>query len=170
MSLELLNYYEYAARKEHQYTHLLQTKVPSLGLRRYDGHEYRIPDILLTMQYRLDEKGDIMRNPEPRLTFQPDGPSDAQLNFRHHTLDFDYKHSVCQFKVNMDALFGEGVVVKESTTIGGTLGAEKVVKGEIQGGMEFGKEGPGTRTTLHARLEGLLTSKRNLLELWGELM
>ena len=59
----------------------------------------------------------------------------------------------------MDALFGEGVIVKDNTTIGGTFGAEKVVKGELQAGTEFGKESPGTRTTLHARIEGMLTAK-----------
>ena len=70
----------------------------------------------------------------------------------------------------MDALFGEGVVVKESTTIGGTVGAEKVVKGELQAGTEFDKEAPGTRTSLHARLAGTLSAKEHLLEVWGQLV
>jgi len=164
MGLELLNHYEDATRKLHPYTHLLQTKISSLGQR----YGFRVPDLLLTIQFQLDAKGNVMH--EPRLTFQPDGPSDAQLNFRHHTLRFDYKFSVCRFKVSMDALYGEGVVVKESTTIGGTLGAEKIVKGEVQAGAEFGKEAPGTRTTLHAQMEGLLTVKKNLLDAWGELV
>lgn len=164
MGLELLHHYQDATRKEHPYTHLLQTKIPSLGQR----YGFRIPDILLTMQYRLDAQGNVMR--EPRLTFQPDGPSDAQLNFRHHTLEFKYKLSVCRFTVSMDALYGEGVVMKESTTIGGTIGAEKIFKGEVQAGMESGKEAPGTRTTLHGRLEGLLTAKMKLVEAWGEIV
>jgi hypothetical protein len=168
MGLELAYHYEDVKRKEHPYTHLLQTKIPSLGMRRYDGHDYRIPDLLLTIQFRLDAKGNVMH--EPKLTFQPDGPSDAQLNFRHHTLRFEHSFSVCRFWVSMDALYGEGVVMKESTTIGGTVGAEKIVKGEVQAGAEFGKEAPGTRTTLHGQLEGLLTTKMNLVEVWGHLV
>ena len=166
MSLELVQSYQHTARKENPYTHLLQTILSSLGQR--DG--CRIPDLLLTMQYRLDEKGNVMRHPEPKLVFQPDGPSDAQLNFKHHMVEFDYKHSVCQFTVSMDAVFGEGVVMKESTTIGGTVGAEKVVKGELQLGTESGKESPGTRTHLHARLFGMLSAKEHLLEVWGQLV
>jgi hypothetical protein len=164
MILELANYYEHTARKEHPYTHLLQTHIPSLGQR----YGLRIPDLILTMQYRLDAKGTVMR--EPRLTFQPDGPSDAQLNFRHHTLEFRHTLSVCRFQVSMDALFGEGVVLKENTTMGGTFGAEKVVKGELQASHESGKESPGTRTSLHGRIEGMLSAKENLLEVWGELI
>lgn len=70
----------------------------------------------------------------------------------------------------MDALYGEGVVMKESTTIGGTIGAEKVVKGELEVGAEFGKEAPGTRTSLHARLNGMLIAKENRLKAWGQLV
>ncbi|WP_046246152.1 hypothetical protein [Hymenobacter terrenus] len=166
MGLELLHHYEDATRRENPFTHLLQTKMSSLGQR----YGCRIPDILLTMQFRLDAKKYIISPPEPKLIFQPDGPSDAQLNFRHHTLRFEPKFSVCRFWLSMDALFGEGVVVKESTTVGGTIGAEKVVKGEFQMGGESGKESPGTRTSLHARLEGILSAKENLLEVWGELV
>ena len=170
MSLELTQYYQHTSHKEHPYTHLLQAKIPSLGQRRYDGRDYRIPDLLLTMQYQADAKGNVVSKPEPKLTFQPDGPSDAQLNFRHHTLKFRYVFSVCRFEVSMDALFGEGVVVKENTTIGGTVGAEKIMKGELQAGTEFGKESPGTRTTLHARIEGTLSAKEGKLEVWGDLV
>lgn len=166
MSLEYVQHYQHTDRKEHPYTHLVQTKIPSLGQR----YGCRLPDLLLTMQYRLDAKGNVASNPEPKLVFQPDGPSDAQLNFRHHTLQFRHIFSVCRFEVSMDALFGEGVVVKESTTIGGTLGAEKVVKGELQVGGESGKEAPGTRTSLHGRLAGTLSAKEHLLEVWGELV
>ena len=166
MSLELAYHYQDATRKEHPYTHLLQIKLPSLGER----YGLRIPDLLLTIQYRLDAKGNVMQVPEPKLVFQPDGPTDAQLNFRHETLAFDYKFSICRFKVSMDALYGEGVVLKENTTIGGSLGAEKLVKGDVQVGTEFGKERPGTRTTLHGRLEGILSAKENLLELWGTIV
>jgi hypothetical protein len=124
------------------------------------------------MQYRLDAKGNVASSPEPKLVFQPDGPSDAQLNFRHHTLEFHHTFPVCRFAVSMDALFGEGVVVKESTTMGGTVGVEKekIVKGEIQYGNESGKESPGTRTSLHGRLEGMLSAKEHLLEAWGQLV
>ena len=166
MGLELVQYYQHTARKEHPYTHLLQVKIPSLGQR----YGCRIPDLLLTMQYKLDEKGNVMAKPEPRLTFQPDGPSDAQLNFRHHTLRFKHDFSVCRFEVSMDALYGEGVVVKESTTIGGTIGAERGVKGELQLGGESGTEAPGTRISLHGNLEGMLTAKENRLEAWGQLV
>ncbi|HEX8657736.1 MAG TPA: hypothetical protein VF690_09395 [Hymenobacter sp.] len=163
MGLTTENWYA-SARKEHPYTHLLQTKIRSLG----QAYGLRLPDLLLTMQYHLDPHGNVMR--EPKLVFQPDGPSDAQLNFRHHTLRFEYTHSVCRFSVSMDALYGEGAVIKQNTTIGGTLGAEKVVKGEFEASTEFGKEAPGTRTSLHARLEGLLSAKNNQLEVWGHLV
>lgn len=166
MGLELLHYYQHAGRKEHPYTHLLQAKLPSLGSR----FGLRIPDILLTMQFQLDKNGYVVSNPEPKLTFQPDGPSDAQLNFRHHTLEFDHKFSVCRFKVKMDAVFGEGVVVKESTTLGGTIGAEKIAKGDLQLSRESGKEAPGVRTYLHGSLQGMLSAKEKLVEVWGEII
>lgn len=170
MSVEFTQHYQHTDRKEQPYTHLLQTKIPSLGSRRYNGQDYRIPDLLLTMQYRVDAKGNVVAKPEPKLVFQTDGPSDAQLNFRHHTLQFHHVFAVCRFEVSMDALFGEGVVVKESTTMGGTVGAEKVVKGELQLGTESGKEAPGTRTSLHGRLEGMLSAKELRLEAWGQLV
>jgi hypothetical protein len=163
MSLEVLKHYEHAARKENPYTHLLQTKIPSLGTR----YDCKIPDLLLTMQYRLDAKGHIAK--EPKLTFQTDGPSDAILNFPHYTLNFDYALSVCRFTVSMDALFGEGVVNKQTATLSGTLGNEKP-KAELQGGIEVGQDKPGTRTTLHARLEGMVVHKDKLLECWGTLI
>ena len=165
MGLELVQYYHHTSRKEHPYTHLLQTKIPSLG----QHYGFHIPDLLLTIQYRLDAKGNVIANPEPMLTYQPDGPSDAQLNFRHHTLEFKHTFSICRFWVSMDALYGEGVVMKESTTIGGTLGLEKekTAKGEIQYGTESGKESPGTRTSLHGRIEGIISAKENRLEAWG---
>lgn len=166
MGLELAPCYLDISHKEHPYTHLLQVKIPSLGQR----YGLRAPDLLLTMQYRLDAKGNVVSHPEPLLTFQPDGPSNAQLNFRHHTLRFTHVFSICRFEVSMDALYGEGVVVKESATIGGSLGMDKNVKSELQVGAEFGQEAPGTRTHLHARLEGTLSAKENRLEAWGELI
>lgn len=164
MSLELIRHYEHAARKHHPFTHLLQTKIPSLG-QRYDC---RVPDLLLTMQYQLDAKGHVLR--EPKLTFQTDGPSDAILNFPHHTLEFRYTLGVCRFTVSMDALFKEGVTQKKSITIGTTMGEEKPAKAELSTGLELGEEGPATRITLHARLEGMLVAKDKDLSCWGILV
>lgn len=166
MGLEFLRSYQAAPHRQGPYTHLLQVKIPSLGSR----YDCRLPDLLLTMQYRLDTKGYVSSHPEPQLTFQPDGPNDSQLNFRHHTVDFKHTLSVCRFTVSMDALFGEGVVIKKTLTLGGTLGAEKVVKGEVQAGAELSQDAPATRITLHAKIEGMLSSKENRLECWGELV
>ena len=165
MPIESANWY-HPGWKENPYTHLLQTKIRSMGQR----YGCRIPDILLTMQYKLDAKMNVLERPEPKLTFQPDGPSDAQLNFSHDSLKFGYDGSLCVFDVSMDALFGEGVIIRENTTYGGTLGVDKIVKGELQGSKESGRERPGPRTTLHARIHGTLNANLDLLDVWGRLI
>lgn len=72
----------------------------------------------------------------------------------------------------MDALYGEGVVIKRSFTVGGTggIGKSEGAKAEVQVGGELGDESPGTRTSLHARIEGMLSAKENRLEAWGQLV
>ncbi len=149
------------------HSHVLVAKLRGFGWSRGD---YRLPDLLLTMSYSLDSKGNVLEFPAPHLVFQPDGPCDAQLNFPHTNLHIKFIHSVCQFWCKMDAVFGEGVVVKKSASIGGTLGAEKGVKGEVQAGAEMGQESPGTRTYVHALIEGTLSAKEQLLEVWGRVM
>ena len=143
MGLLLAHYYEDTTRREYPFTHLLQAKLPSIGQK----YGFTIPDILLTMQYSLDAKGDVRK--EPLLTFQPDGPCNAQLNFSHQTLVFTHTHSICRFQVSMDALY---------------------VKGDTQVATELGKRSLGTRTTLHGNIEGMLSSRENLLEIWGILI
>ena len=141
-------------------------KIRSIGQR----YGCRIPDILATMQWKQDKKGNVLSHPEPKLTFQPDGPSDAQLNFRHDSLSFGYDGSLCETDVSMDAVFGEGVVIRENTTYGGSLGIDKIVKGELQGSKESGRERPGTRTTLHERIHIKLQASIELLDAYGSLV
>ena len=125
--------------------------------------------MLLTALYRFDSKaGDLSHN--IKLIFQTDGPSDAQLNSKHKALTDDYKHRVYRFDVNMDILFGEGVTNKFGATLGGNIGVEKGVKGGVEAGAEASRESPGTRTTLHARIEGRLTAKEGRLEAWGNIV
>lgn len=161
MLVEIAHFYE-SARKDSPYTHKQQVKIPSLGT--YNG--LRIPDLLLTALYRFDAKTGILTH-NVKLIFQTDGPSDAQLNFKHDALIDNYKHRVYHFDVNMDILFGEGVTNKLGATLGANVGVEKGVKGGIEGGLEASQEAPGTRTTLHARIEGLLSAHEGKLEAWG---
>jgi len=158
--------YSFSSKASH-HTHMVVAKLKGFGWGRGD---YRLPDLLLTMSYSLDAKGDVKEFPEPHFVFQPDGPCDTQLNFPHTSLKLDFVHSVCRFRCKMDAVFGEGVVVKKSASIGGTLGAEKGVKGEVQAGAEMGQESPGTRTYVHALIEGILSAKEQKLEVWGQVM
>ena len=164
MSIETAYFYEHV-RKELPCTHKQQVKIPSLGT--YNG--LRIPDLLLTALYRLDPKtGSLSQN--VKLIFQTDGPSDAQLNFKHDALIGRYIHHIYRLDVNMDVLFGEGVTNKFGATLGGNIGVEKGVKGGLEAGAEASQESPGTRTTLHARIEGMLSANEGKLEAWGQMV
>ena len=162
MSVEIAHFYE-SARKDSPYTHKQQVRIPSLGT----YNSLRIPDLLLTALYRLDSKTGVLSE-NVKLIFQTDGPSDAQLNFKHDALIGRYKHRIYRFDVNMDILFGEGVTNKFGATLGANVGVEKGVKGGVEGGLEASQESPGTRTTLHARIQGMLSANEAKLEAWGD--
>lgn len=164
MSIETAHFFT-PIRLDHPYAGKLQVAIPSLGT-YYDN--LRMPDLLLTVLYRLDAKtGDLVQN--PKFIFQTDGPSTARLNFKHETLERKYAHRICNFHVNMDAIFGEGVVHKSTGKVSGNIGAEKVVKGGLDVGVELSDEVPGVITSIHALIYGTLNAKDKTLEAWGEM-
>ena len=69
----------------------------------------------------------------------------------------------------MDAVFGEGVVHKSTGKVSGNIGAEKVVKGGLDVGIELGDEVPDVVTNIHACIYGTLNVKDRTLEAWGEM-
>lgn len=162
MAVEIAHFHT-PVYKGFPYTHKQQVAIPSLGT-YYDN--LRVPDLLLTALYHLDPKtGDLVK--DVKLIFQTDGPSDAQVNFKHEALIPDYTHRIYKFDVNMDIVFGEGVVFKNGAKVGGNIGAEKVVKGGLDIGLELNEERPGTRTIIHARIQGMLNAQNGNLEAWG---
>ena len=165
MSVKLTHWFQLASL-EHPYTNRQQVKILSLGT-FYDN--LRVPDLLLTVLYRFDERtGSLVKN--ARVILQPDGPSDAQLNFPSVALTGKYTHRVYKFEVKMDAVFGGGIVYKESAKVGGNIGAEKVVKGGVDTSIELAKETPSTRTYIHAHIEGMLSANEGKLEAWGRIL
>lgn len=165
MSVKLTHWFQ-PALLEHPYTNRQQVKIPSLGT-FYDN--LRVPDLLLTVLYSFDEgTGDLVKN--VRIIFQPDGPSNAQINFPSVALTGRYTHRVYRFEVKMDVVFGEGIVYKESAKVGGNIGAEKVVKGGLDTSIELAKETPSTRTYLHGHIEGMLSANEGKLEAWGRIL
>jgi hypothetical protein len=165
MNVEIAPFYA-PVWKSSQYAHKLQVAIPSLGT-YYDN--LRVPDLLLTALYSLDPKTSHLVK-DVKLIFQTDGPSKAQLNFMHGALTDKYAATVYRFDVNMDVMFGEGVIKKNTAKVNGNVGAEKVAKAGVDIGIEVGEERPGTKTVLHARLSGMLSAKEGLLEAWGDMV
>lgn len=132
-----------------------------------------MPDVLLTVFYCLDPKTGYLIKKFTRFVFQPDGPSDGELNLPHSSLSTDFAFHNCNFEVSMDILFGAGVVDKRGVSIGANLGVEKPGGGPKGGGditLEGSKEAPGTITRLHAHIVGSLNVREKRLDVVGEIV
>lgn len=127
-----------------------------------------MPDLLLTAFYRLDPKTGRLAH-DVMLKFQPNGPSDCQLNFPHSSLsgsNYPLGTHVYEFNVDMDLLYNsETVLSRKGGTVGGSV--EGSVEGNVgvakasgkataNGSYEMGKQFPDTRTTLHGQITGRL--------------
>jgi hypothetical protein len=164
MSVESTHFFQ-SVRADQPYTHKQQVAIPSLGT-YYNG--LRVPNLLLTALYCLDSKtGELAQN--IKLIFQTDGPSEAQLNFKHDALTHRYKHRIYLFDVNMDIVFGQGIVQRNGVKVNGAIGAEKVVKGGLDVGVESSIDTPGPITSIHARIEGILSANEGKLDAWGKM-
>lgn len=165
-------YYE-TTRLEHPYQHMVQIKIPSLSP-LYQA-DLRLPDLLLSIFHHIDPKTGYLVK-DVRLQFQPDGPCEAELNFKHDSVSDKYAFRVYNFdSVSMDATFGQGITEKVGGHFTSNLGVEKGVKGGVEAGVESSIEKPGIRTYRHAVFGGMLivdkTGKNTAnLEAWGQLV
>lgn len=155
MNIEISNWYAHPDLQSY-YTHKQQAMIPSLGT-FYDG--LRVPDLLLTVFFRIDPKTKKMVH-DVKLMFQTDGPSDAQLNFKHSGVNDSYKdRDVYHFDVEMDITFNSTTMLSRTIKGGGKIevGTDATpVRGGLDGSYESGKQYAETVNTLHGRIQGTL--------------
>jgi hypothetical protein len=138
------------------YTHKQQALIPSLGS-FYNG--LRVPDLLLTVFFRINPKTKKLVH-DVKLMFQTDGPSDAQLNFKHGGVTQNYgTNDMYTFDVLMDIVFNSTTTLSRTMKGGGhvELGNDMTpVRGGIDGSYESGKQYAETVSMLHGRIYGTL--------------
>jgi hypothetical protein len=155
MNIELSNWYEHPTLDSY-YTHKQQAMIPSLGT-FYGG--LRVPALLLTVFFRIDPKTKKLVH-DVKVMFQADGPSDAQLNFKHSGVTHHYSpQDVYIFDVMMDIDFNSATVLSRTIKGGGKIevGSETTpIRGGVDGSYESGKQYAETVQKLHARIHGTL--------------
>lgn len=128
------------------YTGYLQASIPSLGT--YAGGR-RVPDLLLTVRYRQDPKtGDLVKG-VIRFLVQPDGPVTADLALPDSALLTNVTHQVCNFRVNVDAVFGAALPNTDGVSVGGVPDEEEDAPGSAAAGGAS-NQARGPRTVIHA--------------------
>lgn len=166
MKINLVPAYDHP-HKAFPYTHRAEAIIPSLGT-FYDG--FQIPALYLMADYHFDQKTGLLVH-DVKLTFRPNGPCAARLNFPHAEVKNDYKHAndrgMYIFKVSLHAVFNEDVVIRETYKGEGSIGAERIVKGSIGGSYEKSRESHPAPVTLHAEYNGTLYTKQNILKVGG---
>lgn len=170
MNIEVSNWYEHP-NLDSYYTHKQQALIPSLGS-FYDG--LRVPDILLTVFFRINPKTRKLVH-DVKVMFQSDGPSDAQLNFKHGGVTDGYnRQDIYSFDVLMDIVFNSTTTLSRTIKGGGKieLGSDKTpIRGGVDGSYESGKQYAETVDTLHGRIHGTLEpySPHNRLHVGGNI-
>ena len=170
MNIEISNWYEHPTLDSY-YTHKQQAMIPSLGT-YYGG--LRVPDLLLTVFFRIDPKTKKLVH-DVKLLFQSDGPSDAQVNFKHGGVTDHYgAQDMYHFDVMMDIEFNSTTVLSRTMKGGGNieLGSDKTpIRGGLEGSYEAGKQYADTVPKLHARIQGTLEpySQHNRLHVGGNI-
>lgn len=140
------------------YTGYLQASIPSLGT--YAGGR-RVPHLLLTVQYRQDPKtGDLVQG-LTHFLIQPDGPVTADLALPDSALVTSVTHQVCNFRVNVDLVFGAGISYPWGISIGGVPDEYAPDSVAARGG---GNPSRGPRTVIHARILGSLNARERRLD------
>lgn len=168
MNLELVGWYG-RPEKDSYYNHLQQASIPSMGT-FYNG--LRVPDILLTVLYRIDPKTKKMTH-DVHLKFQTDGPSDAQLNFPHAYLEHSYgDKDKYTFSLTVDITFNSTTTLSRTIKGGGNVQLDgKIISGGVDGSYERGKQYADTVTSLRGRIEGALEpyTQHNRLNVSGHI-
>ncbi|WP_046243481.1 hypothetical protein [Hymenobacter terrenus] len=164
MNVELLPWYD-RPDGEPYYNHKTITGINSLGT---FNDVLRVPDLLLTALYRLDPKtGKLVK--DVQLKFQPNGPSNCQLNFPHSSLASSHYppgKDVYEFDLEMDVIFNAETVLSRTGKFGGNVEVDaKVAKVGADGSYEMGKQYPDERVTLHGRIHGRLNARSHAPEL-----
>ncbi len=158
MFVKLIPWYDEIAADPY-YTHKITHSIPSLAT--YDD-KFRVPDLLLTVQYRIDPKTKRLTH-DAKLWFRVDGPSNCQLNFprglmgsSHYPVGTDRY----EFSVDMDVLFGADTTLTRTGKLGANAEMDaKVAKVGVDGSYEMGKQYPDTRVTVHGLITGTLDAK-----------
>ena len=106
-----------------------------------------------------------------QLKFQPNGPSECQLNFPHGSLAssrYPPGENAYEFTVKIDAVFNAETMLSRTGTVGGSVEgsaegnvglAKAGVKTTVNGSYEMGKQYPDTRVTLHGTITGRLNAR-----------
>lgn len=163
MKIESTAYYEHPY-KTYPYTHQAETIVKSLGT-LYG--KCRIPDLYVTAAYYFDQKTGLPAK-EVKLTFRPNGPCAAQLNFPHAEVEGNWKGGLYVFSVKLHAIFNADTIVRETYRGEGKVSAGiKVFDVEGGGGYEKSTEKRDTPFIIHAEYNGQLYTKQNVLKIGG---
>ena len=130
-----------------------------------------VPALQLTVLYDYDFKASkFARN--VKLSFQPAGPCDAQLNFPHAEVKDSYLDSrhLYMFWVQLHAVFPPSKTIRRTTHVKGKVGADgKLLSGELESGYEYSEESHDSPVFLNVEYVGSLDAFTNKIEVRGHL-